>query len=95
MGQNKGASVPDEALVASDQAPAGLDPSGFDPSRWHPEQRSFAKEIADEITRDAGSFGLGGAAIHAGVMIAAGRIWLRENPTARAESITQPHDVLP
>lgn len=32
MGQDQGASVPDQALV-SDQAPAGLDPSGFDPSR--------------------------------------------------------------
>lgn len=29
----KGASVPDQALVASDGAPAGLHPSGFDPVR--------------------------------------------------------------
>jgi hypothetical protein len=31
--QDRGASVPDQALVASDQAAARLAPSGFDPSR--------------------------------------------------------------
>jgi hypothetical protein len=46
------------------------------------KNNEFAKQIADEIVRDAGSFGLGGAAIHAGAMMAAGRIWLRENPSA-------------
>lgn len=33
MTKNMGASVPDQALVASDQAASRLDPSGFDPSR--------------------------------------------------------------
>jgi hypothetical protein len=79
------------------QSSQGLDPTGFDPSRWHPEQRSFAKQIADEIAHDSGGFGLGGAAIHAGAMMAAGRIWLRENPAIAMEarqggdSETRPH----
>jgi hypothetical protein len=85
-----GASVPDQALaVPATPAKAVDGPSGFDPSRWHREQREFAKQIADEIVRDAGCFGLGGAAIHAGAMIAAGRIWLRENPNAASAGEAQ------
>jgi hypothetical protein len=48
-----GASVPDQALVASDQAAARLAPLGFDPSRDETQEQR-ARRLFDEMARNIG-----------------------------------------
>jgi hypothetical protein len=48
-----GASVPDQALVASDGAATHLHPSGFDPSRDETQEQR-ARRLFDEMARNIG-----------------------------------------